>query len=227
MSPVPSVSARRSLPWTYRLLRGALRLFFHLLYQPFAWAYDGVAALVSVGRWKRWVLSALPRLDGPRLLELGHGPGHLQAALGRKGLQPFGLDRSPQMGRLAFRRLQHNLLAPHLVNGEAQHLPFATASFDQVVATFPTEYIVDALTLAEVRRVLAPRGELLILPVAWITGGSLPERAAAGLFRITGQAPQWDESALAPLQRAGFDATTEIVSLGGSQALLIHARPVY
>ena len=36
-----------------------MRLFFRLLYHPFAWTYDGVASAVSMGRWKRWVLAAV------------------------------------------------------------------------------------------------------------------------------------------------------------------------
>ena len=73
-----------------------LRFFFHQLYHGFAWTYDFVAASVSIGRWRGWVLTALPYLEGPRVLELGHGPGHLQLALFESGLAPLGLDASRQ-----------------------------------------------------------------------------------------------------------------------------------
>ena len=63
-----------------RVMQTLLRIFFQLLYHPFAWAYDLVAGLVSLGRWKSWVLCGLPLLAG-RVLEIGFGPGHLQAAL--------------------------------------------------------------------------------------------------------------------------------------------------
>lgn len=54
-----------------------LKTFFYLLYHRFAWAYDFVATSVSVGMWDEWVFSVLPALEGPIVLELGHGPGHL------------------------------------------------------------------------------------------------------------------------------------------------------
>ncbi|NMC80811.1 MAG: hypothetical protein GYA59_15725, partial [Chloroflexi bacterium] len=40
----------------------ALKVFFDLLYHSFAWTYDGVAAVVSLGRWKGWVYSVIPFL---------------------------------------------------------------------------------------------------------------------------------------------------------------------
>ena len=59
------------------LIQRFMRFFFHLLYHPFAFTYDLVAATVSFGDWKNWVYSILPFINGTRILELGHGPGHL------------------------------------------------------------------------------------------------------------------------------------------------------
>ena len=56
------------------LLTRFLGFFFHLLYHPFAWAYDLIAWTVSLGRWKDWVESVVPFIKGMRVLELGHGP---------------------------------------------------------------------------------------------------------------------------------------------------------
>jgi ubiquinone/menaquinone biosynthesis C-methylase UbiE len=131
-----------------RWLAAFLRLFFRLLYHEFAWSYDLVAWLVSLGRWKRWVFTSLPYLTGPSILELGHGPGHLQAALAGKGLSVAGVDASRQMTRQAYRRLQREKYQPRLARAKAPALPFAAHSFDQVVATFPTEYILQPGSLA-------------------------------------------------------------------------------
>jgi SAM-dependent methyltransferase len=49
------------------------------------------------------------------------------------------------------------------LQGRAQQLPFADASFGSVVATFPAEYIVDPASLAEFRRVLKPGGQLVVV----------------------------------------------------------------
>ena len=146
-----------------------LGIFFNLLYHPFAWMYDLVAGIVSLGRWRGWVLQARPFLRG-RVLELGFGPGHLQEALEQAGLEAFGLDESRPMARQARRRLRRQKYPVRLANGYAQGLPFQGNSFDCVAATFPSEYIFEAQTLAEIRRVLRPHGRLVIVPSAWITG---------------------------------------------------------
>jgi ubiquinone/menaquinone biosynthesis C-methylase UbiE len=210
-----------------------LRFFFKQLYHGFAWSYDFVAAAVSLGMWKSWVQSVLPYLEGPKILEIGHGPGHLQVALLKKGLFPIGLDESRHMGLLAFKRVKRLGVIPSVINGYAQLMPFKDASFHQVVSTFPSEFITDRDSLAEISRVLIPGGELLVLPVAWITGRRWYHRLAAWLFRITGQAPDWTELQKAsqefsfPFLRAGYRVELELVRQNASSLLLIHAfKPV-
>lgn len=205
-------------------LAAFLRTFFRLLYHQFAWTYDLVAWIVSLGRWKSWVYSSLPYLHGPRILELGPGPGHLQIALAHKGIQVYGMDASPQMVHQAARRMGKVNFPNRLVVGKAPDLPFASSSFDHVVATFPTEYIFLQPTLGEVRRLLRPGGSLVIIPLAWITGGGWLNRLAAGLFHITGQAPAWDERMLEPFAQAGLDATAHPTRLKDSEVMIIVAR---
>ena len=210
-----------------RLILRLLRPFFYLLYHQFAWTYDFVAACVSLGHWKAWVLGTLPYIKGQSVLEVGHGPGHLQLALNEAGYQVYGLDESRFMSRLASSRLKKKQYPLRLSRGYAQDLPFAHDSFDSLVSTFPTEYIFDPQTLAEVHRVLTPGGQLVILPVAWITGGRPLERLAAWLFRVTGQA-QGQPGQLNPLiqerfTRAGFHVRGEAVRQGPSLLLFIIA----
>jgi ubiquinone/menaquinone biosynthesis C-methylase UbiE len=168
-------------------MRAFMRFFFHHFYHAFAWTYDFVAALVSVGRWNAWTRTAIPHLTGRRILEIGHGPGHLQLTLRQRGLTVFGLDESRQMGRLACERLTRAGLPVALTRGYAQTLPFGADCFDSVVATFPSEYISDPRTLAEVWRVLRPGGRLVVVPVAYMGSQAWPDRAANWLFRVTGQ----------------------------------------
>ena len=201
-----------------------LKTFFYLLYHRFAWAYDFVAASVSVGMWDEWVFSVLPDLEGPMVLELGHGPGHLQLALRKNSIQSFGLDQSREMSSLASQRLLLAGYSSLLVNGIAQHLPFSTSIFHQVVATFPTEFIVDHQTLEEVIRVLKPGGNLLMLPVARITGEGFVHRIASWLFYITGQTPEWDDRMLIPFQDVGFTARVEYTKMESSELILIRAE---
>jgi ubiquinone/menaquinone biosynthesis C-methylase UbiE len=186
-----------------------MRVFYYLLYKPLAWTYDWVAALVSLGKWNQWVLTALPYLTGPKVLELGHGPGHLQLAMAQKGLLSVGLDSSRQMGRLAYLKLNKVGVNSLLVNGYAQFIPFSSNAFNQVVATFPTPFIFRPDTLSEIYRTLAPGGDLVVLPAAWITGARFAERLAAFLFRATRQAPaqyepNFENQMVAPFRKAGF-----------------------
>lgn len=208
------------------LLHLLLRVFFHLLYQPMAWSYDAIAWLVSLGRWRSWIDSALSQLPSEgRVLELGHGPGHLQVAMRKTGVAAFGLDVSAQMGHLAQRRLTAAGAVARLVRADGRRLPFRDGAFDGIVATFPTEYILQASTLSEARRTLGRAGRLVLLPVAWITGGSLLERAAAWLFRVTGEASEWDERFSAAIRTQGFAVEETRVQLPGSEVMLLVCTP--
>ncbi len=189
-----------------------MRVFFFLLYHQFARLYDIVAAIVSIGKWKQWIFATLPYIKGPCVLELGHGPGHLQEALQSVGIEVFGIDESHNMGRIAIRRLYQRHKGPRLVRGYAQWLPVKSGIFHQVVATFPSEFIMDSTTLSEVYRVLVSDGQLVLLPFARITGSNLLDRLASWLFKVTGQSPKWNDHMLIPYHMAGFDTKLEYVS---------------
>lgn len=141
-----------------------MRFFYHLLYHPLAFTYDLVAATVSFGKWIDWVYCVVPFISGTRILELGHGPGHLQRLLLDRGLNPVAIDQSIQMGRITKRRLGRE---QKLSRALAQHLPFTSNSFETIIATFPTEYIFDAKSVAEIKRCLTDNGKLIVLPVAF------------------------------------------------------------
>jgi ubiquinone/menaquinone biosynthesis C-methylase UbiE len=205
-----------------------LRFFFRLLYHQFAFTYDLVATTVSFNRWKDWVMSVIPFIEGNRILEIGHGPGHLQRILLSRNLVTVGIDESAQMGRLAkrnltrfsesrtnnnFRLKDHHLAYTriNLARGIAQQLPFPNESFDTIVATFPTEYITDPHTLTEVKRCLSNGGRLIVLPAA------LPKNPFLDwLFKVTHQSPMEAVDVVKakfrePFVEAGF--TTEIETL--------------
>lgn len=198
-----------------------MRFFFNLLYHPFAFAYDLVAWVVSFGRWKDWVFSILPYLQGTRILELGHGPGHLQRLLLDRGIFAIAIDKSMQMGRLAKRRLG----ASHqLARSISQSLPFSNESFDCIVATFPTEYIYEPRTLAEVKRVLCSGGRIVVLPVTYPKSGFLQ-----WLYKITRESPAaFDETIKerlqTPFQKAGFVVELKIVELESSRLIILLAK---
>jgi ubiquinone/menaquinone biosynthesis C-methylase UbiE len=167
-------------PWL-RLIRAA----FWLLYNPFAWTYDGVSWLMSAGRWRAWQRAVLPEVRGSRVLELASGTGDLLLDLA--GQNPVGLDLSPHMVRIAQRKLRRAGVHAPLVRARAQQLPFAGASFDTVLSTFPTEFAYAPQTLSEIARVLAPGGRAATVLLAHLFPDTLWERILEWLYRITGQ----------------------------------------
>lgn len=201
-----------------------LRWYFRHLYTDLAWSYDLVAWVVSLGRWNEWALCALEGLPPGRVLELGHGPGHLLCALAGRGRNPVGIDPSPQMGRLARRRMRRRGLQARLVRARAQSQPFSAAAFDGVVSTFPDDYAFDPATAAELARVLRPAGVLVVIPAATLLPQSWMQRAAAWLFRVTGQCNDRTLEWAAPLRRMGFTLQVERREVRGSIVLRLVAR---
>jgi len=204
-------------------VRTLLRIFFHFLYHQFAFAYDLVAWLVSFGHWKEWILEVVPFIEGTRILEIGHGPGHLQSFLLNQGIVAVAMDESAQMGRLAKRNTNNKA---SLTRGLAQGIPFCDEAFDTVVATFPAEYIYEARTLTEVKRCLSDGGRFVVLPVA------IPRnRFLSWLFKVTDQAPSdaleiVREKLEEPFIEAGFGVETHILDLpSGTLIVLVASIP--
>jgi ubiquinone/menaquinone biosynthesis C-methylase UbiE len=201
-----------------------VRAFFRGLYNQFAWTYDLVAWAVSMGRWTAWGRTAIPHLQGRRVLELAHGPGHLLVAMGRDGLTPVGLDLSPHMGRLAKRRLRRSGLPVPLVRARAQALPFRDGCFDSAVATFPTDFILDPATLADTARVLRPDGRLVVAASARLRGRDPLSLFIEWLYRVTGQRRPLLDPRQALARRAGFALRTVWEQVGRSDVMLILAQ---
>lgn len=215
-----------------------VRLGFRLLYNEMAWTYDVVSWLASLGAWRAWQRTALPHVRGPRVLEIAHGPGHMQLALLSAEYEVTGLDLSPAMGRLAARRLRSRGAEVRLVRGRAQSLPFSAHHFDTLLSTFPTAFIADVGTMREAHRVLKPGGRFLIVPEGHLTGRSLLHRFVNWLYTITGQrteefavdddhywpsaSPQWHRFRQ-QMQTTGFSLTIEHVELSGSGATVLIA----
>jgi ubiquinone/menaquinone biosynthesis C-methylase UbiE len=164
-----------------------------------------------MGQWQRWQDAALEVLPAGNLLEIGHGPGHLLLKIRRKGRVIIGIDASRQMVRMASRRLKKNSFAPLIAHARVQELPFPDMHFQAALSTFPSDFIFDPESIHEISRVLTPQGTFIIIGLAYITGKTLPDRLAAWLYRITGQAPEvidgWDE----PFTKMGFEVRLDRV----------------
>ena len=196
---------------------------FRLLYNELAWLYDPVSWVVSLGLWRRWQQTALAYMPpGGSVLEVGFGPGHLLLDLATAGYRPVGLDLSPNMLRLAQRRLRRRGAAANLVRGRASALPFAARAFDAVVLTFPTPFVYDPVWICHLERVLKPGGRLIVVETSFLTRRDLPARFVEWLSRITGERrPFPDLTGL--LSQVGLQARRESVSVESSTVRLVIA----
>jgi SAM-dependent methyltransferase len=124
----------------------------------------------------------------------------------------------------------------------AEALPFPPSCFDTVVSTFPSEYIIEKATLAEISRVLRPGGRLVVVPAGWITPRDAQGKAFEGVARLvygdshggTG-APTAARQAGAPqdtgwvalmegrLREAGFAPSTYLASNARGSAVVVVA----
>jgi SAM-dependent methyltransferase len=107
---------------------------------------------------ERFLLGEVRR--GDRALDLGSGDGHFTQVLSRAGAQVVGLD----VAQAAVRRARERYPELNFVLGEFDGpLPLADNAFELVWAGEVIEHVADtARWLSEVRRVLTPRGRLLL-----------------------------------------------------------------
>ncbi len=131
-------------------------------YDSFAEAYsaDNENNLVNAYYARPAMLALAGDVAGHRVLDAGCGSGPLSAALRDRGADVTGIDASARMLALARRRLGDDA-ALHMAD-LSDPLPFADGAFDDVVASLVLHYLEDwGPTLAELRRVLRPGGQLI------------------------------------------------------------------
>ncbi len=144
------------LPWQNWL--------FEMLYKN-RYLYRFASTVPFAGQWRVWQRLVLSHLHGQDVLELGCGLGDLLADMIEEGYNCRAIEQSPERVDAARSTLQEPTQGKPswVIQGRAQCLPFTDASFDNVVSTFPNEYICDSNTLYEVKRVLRPGGRLIVI----------------------------------------------------------------
>ena len=193
---------------------------YRQLYTRFAWAYDSVSWLVSLGHWGDWRRVGLDFVVGADVLEVGFGTGELLSEMASRGVAVTGLEASAAMHKITTQKLTARRVSAPRVQGFAQQLPFADASFDTILATFPAGFVTDPAAHKEFARVLRPDGRLLFVDVALSTDNPLfrffyrlafpPSPKAAARF-----AEALDESSLRISRRfVGNGPVRVVVTLG-------------
>lgn len=215
----------------YPVYRAFIRWAFDRFYHEFSWTYDTVAWLVSRGLWQRWTLAALPYLTG-RILELGCGTGYVQTALAASAPGcAVGVDESPSMLAQTRRRVERANRASGqatmvvLTRALAQSLPFQSESFDTVLATFPSDYIIHPATIAEIRRVLSPSGQFVLVDGAQFCTAGWYEWLVYLAYRLTFQSSVNDTPIHIPYQHvfaeAGFGLQQYEEQVGNSRVIIV------
>jgi ubiquinone/menaquinone biosynthesis C-methylase UbiE len=95
-------------------------------------------------------------LVGKRVLDVGCGTGRVAAELAERGNRVWGVDPSPEMVQAAKARGVNAKVA------RAERLPFKEGWFERAVLWLSVHLLERPQAFAELRRVLAPKGRMLI-----------------------------------------------------------------
>jgi demethylmenaquinone methyltransferase / 2-methoxy-6-polyprenyl-1,4-benzoquinol methylase len=145
--------------------------------------YDRLSAGLSFGqdpRWRRALVDEVAPRAGERVLDVATGTGMVAAELlARSDCYLVGIDQSPDMLSAARARFAGSARV-ELVEGQAEVLPFADASFDALTFTYLLRYVDDPpATMRELARVVRPGGR-----VASLEFGVPPRSTARAAWRF-------------------------------------------
>ncbi len=151
------------------------------------------------------------------LLDVGTGTGRMAELFAPRACHVTGLDKSPEMLRLARTRLQGLPAASiDLVQGDFLALPFHDAAFDTVLFHQVLHYAQDpAAVLAEAARVVRSGGRIAVADFAAHDREELRSQHAHARLGFS------DEQMLAFLSQAGFAADPPVALPGGTLTVKI------
>ena len=134
-------------------------------YDSFAEAYaaESESNLINGYYVRPAVLDLAGEVAGRRILDVGCGAGPLLESLRDRGSVVTGVEPSARMLELARQRLGEGV-ALHQGGLGGEPLPFAGGAFDDVIVCLVLHYLRDwKAPLAELRRVLAPGGRVIVV----------------------------------------------------------------
>lgn len=154
-----------------------------------------------------------------RLVDIGTGTGRMIGLFGPEAAHALGVDRSPEMLRLARVKLaEAGLASAELRQGDMYALPLPSASADTVILHQVLHYAQQpAAAVAEAARLLAPGGRLLIVDFAPHDREELRSRDAHARLGFA------DDVMLKYLEGAGLDAQVVEHLEGGELTVTIWA----
>ncbi|MDT7743392.1 MAG: hypothetical protein QOE59_2470 [Actinomycetota bacterium] len=152
------------------------------------WVYDVMTWLLGARPAHRRLVAAAGLAPGQTVLEVGCGTGNLllTAAAAARGTAVVGLDPDPAALARARAKVARRAPSVRVEQGFADELPHPDGSVDRVLSAFMFHHLpseAKTAMLREVRRVLVPGGQLLLLD---FEGHPRPPRLVAWLLRLMG-----------------------------------------
>ncbi len=128
----------------------------------------------------RDLLNRLSIAPGDDVLDVATGTGNVALRAAAAGARVIGLDLTPELFATARRRATEYRVSVEWIEGDAEALVFADASFDHVLSVFGVQFAPrHEVTAAELARVCRPGGDVGL--VNWTPTGLIGE-----LFSILG-----------------------------------------
>lgn len=151
------------------------------MFDGIAERYDLLNRIISLGidqRWRRRTVDSLNLGDQGHVLDLATGTADLAILIARRvpGTRVTGMDPSKNMLAVGQEKLVAGGLTDRiqLALGEAESLPFDSATFDAVSIAFGIRNVADrARGLSEMARVTKPGGRVAILELSEPRSGLL------------------------------------------------------
>ena len=132
--------------------------------------YDGLNRVISFGidvKWRKKVVAILKKEHPESILDIATGTGDLAIALVKTGAKKIiGLDISPGMLAVGQEKVTSKKMDKtiEMVVGDSEELSFGDDTFDAVTVSFGVRNFETLETgLAEILRVLKPKGTLVVL----------------------------------------------------------------
>lgn len=125
-----------------------------------------------------WVVRHLAPCSGEVVADIGCGPGVYHPLLVAHGARVLAADLSAGMAQAAQRQAAQDRLPVWTLQADAQALPLRDAGCDRVLAAHMLYHVPDQLAaLRELRRVIRPRGRVVLVTGAGGAGGASRLRA--------------------------------------------------
>jgi len=140
------------------------------MFDAIAKNYDSLNRVISLGidtKWRKRVVKIISKTKPNNILDIATGTGDLAIALVKTGAKKIiGLDISTKMLEIGKKKMLEKKLDTtiEMVVGDSENLAFKDNSFDAITVAFGVRNFENLeIGLAEIYRILAPNGTLVIL----------------------------------------------------------------